>query len=88
MKTLKLLLIALLFASCSAESIDEDPEPIFIDRCGIVEYKQFNTGDSSCYYKIAVKVDESSTFYRCLTETEFGEIEVGDEYCYGQIQIN
>ena len=90
MKTLKLLLILLLIVSCSKESINETPEPIYVDHCGTIDWKRVNILNNNCNFEIRVESNfvSGSFFQVCLTESEYLELEVGDEYCYGQIQIN
>ena len=89
MKLFKLLLIGLLIVSCSPDEITED-EPIFVDNCGIIISKVFEASNFNCQYQIRVKssVNENQTFNRCLEFDEWNDLEEGDTYCYGQIQVN
>jgi hypothetical protein len=84
MNTIKLLLITLLFASCSADSIEE--EIIYVDNCGSITLKRYVVIDN-CYEIRFESNINNTTVIRCIEEQEWLSLNIGDTFCYGQTAL-
>lgn len=69
--------------NCSKEDVEKDP--VYIDRCGEVTQKRYDVLDNCFEILVAIyDAPDNGTFRRCIEQSEWEEIQLGDTYCYGQ----